>query len=115
MEIAKRKDGDVTTVTLDGHFEAFSLPAVSEEIEHVIDKGARKVCINMKGVSFINSTALGYLVATSKRLQELDGKMVLSEPSEFLDATIRTLELHLLFEIFPTDGDALDHLRSHQG
>ncbi|MBW2282553.1 MAG: STAS domain-containing protein [Deltaproteobacteria bacterium] len=109
MEIHKHTDGGVTFVALEGHFEAFSLPAVSEELGRLIDDGARKLCLNLKGVSFINSTALGYLVATSKKLKELDGELVLSEPSGFLAATIRTLELHLLFEIFPTDAKAKEH------
>jgi len=106
MELERREDGDVTYLTLRGQFETFSLPTVSEEVEHLIDGGARRVCMNFHGVSFINSTALGYLVAIAKRLKDVGGELVFSAPSRFFADTIRTLELHHLFEIFPSDQEA---------
>ena len=106
MELERREDGDVTYLTLRGQFETFSLPTVSEEVEHLIDGGARRVCMNFHGVSFINSTALGYLVDVGKRLEGLGGQLVFSAPSRFFADTIRTLELHHLFEIFPSDREA---------
>ncbi|MHC5032611.1 MAG: STAS domain-containing protein [Planctomycetota bacterium] len=106
MELERREDGDVTFLTLRGQFETFSLPTISEEMEHLIDDGARRVCMNFHGVSFINSTALGYLVAVGKRLKDLGGELVFSSPSRFFADTIRTLELHHLFEIFASDQEA---------
>jgi anti-anti-sigma factor len=106
MELERREDGDVTYLTLRGQFETFSLPTVSEEVEHLIDGGARRVCMNFHGVSFINSTALGYLVELGKRLEDLGGRLVFSAPSRFFANTIRTLELHHVFEIFASDQEA---------
>ena len=106
MDIRHRDEGGVSFLTLDGQFETFSLPTVSQRVERIIDVGGRRVCMNFNGVSFINSTALGYLVEASKKLKDLGGELVFSEPSRFFADTVRTLELHLLFEIFPTDDDA---------
>lgn len=106
MELERRDEGDVTFLTLRGQLETLSLPTVSEEVEHLIQSGARRVCMNFHGVSFINSTALGYLVDVGKRLEELGGELVFSAPSRFFADTIRTLELHHLFEIFASDQEA---------
>lgn len=109
MEVHSRADGDVVVLTLRGHCETDDLPALRAKVDGIIEGGARKLCLNFAGLSFLNSTALGYLVATSKRLRETGGELVFSEPSRFFAATIRTLELHHLFEIFPHDDAALRH------
>lgn len=106
MELEQREDGGVTYLTLRGQFETFSLPTISERVERLVDGGVRRLCMNFHGVSFINSTALGYLVAVSKRLKGLGGELVFSAPSRFFADTVRTLELHHLFEIFPSDQEA---------
>jgi anti-anti-sigma factor len=106
MELERRDEGDATFLTLRGQFETFSLPTVSEEVEHLLAGGTRRICMNFEGVSFINSTALGYLAELGKRLEELGGELVFSAPSRFFADTIRTLELHHLFEIFASDQEA---------
>jgi anti-sigma B factor antagonist len=110
MEMHSRSDGDIVLLALRGHCETDDLPALKAQVDGFIEGGARKLCLNFAGLSFLNSTALGYLVATAKRLGELGGQLVLSEPSRFFAATIRTLELHHIFEIFPHDDAALQHL-----
>ena len=108
-------DSDPVVLTLKGQFEAFSLPTFSAEIEGLIDAGRLRICLDLKHLTFITSTALGYLVSAGKRLAELEGKLVFSEPSRFFRDTARTLELHQLFEIFDRTDDALRHLSAMPG
>ena len=110
MEVHPRIDGDVVVLTLRGQCEQADLPALRAQVDTLVEGGARRFCLNFGGVSFLDSTSLGYLVELGKRLEELDGELVLSEPSSFFAATIRTLELHHIFEIFPHDDAALQHL-----
>lgn len=110
MDIESRTDGDVTFLSLKGQFETVSLPTFRGAVEELLDDGRRRICVNFSGLTFINSTALGYLVEAGKRLKGLDGELVFSEPSTFFAATIRTLELHHLFEVFESDADAASYL-----
>jgi anti-sigma B factor antagonist len=110
MEVHPRTAGDVVVLTLRGQCEQADLPAVRAQVDALVEGGARRLCLNFGGVSFLDSSTIGYLVELGKRLEALDGELVLSEPSKFFAATIRTLELHHLFEIFPHDDAALDHL-----
>ncbi len=114
MEIDERTEGDVTFLALDGQFETFSLPMVSEKVEALLADGGRRICMNCKNLSFITSTALGYLVEAGKRLNDLDGELVFSEPSRFFADTIRMLQLDLLFEIFESDAEAASHFAPNQ-
>jgi anti-anti-sigma factor len=110
MRVARRKAGEVVVLTLDGIFDSDALPAVRRETDEILAAGALKLCVNCSRVSFVNSTALGFLVEIGKRLKELDGELVLSQLSDFFRSAARVLELHLVFEIFETDGEALAYL-----
>jgi anti-anti-sigma factor len=115
MKVSRRKAGDVVVLTLDGIFDSDALPMARRETEEILAAGALKVCINCSRVTFVNSTALGFLVELAKRLKQLDGECVLSQLSDFFRSTARVLELHYIFEIFETDGEALAHLLGDVG
>jgi len=111
MDVRLRTESGVSILSLDGHFETVDLPAFSAQVETLIEEGKYKLCLNFARLEFINSTALGYLVAVGKRLKkELGGEVAFSEPSRFFEATVRTLELHHIFEIFKTDAEAIAYL-----
>lgn len=110
MEIAWEDHDGVTVVRLNGHLETDTLPALRERMTTLVECGARRICLNCKRLSFITSTALGYLIKLNKMLAARGGELAFSEPSDFFAATVRTLELHHLFEIADTDADAIDHL-----
>ena len=107
MMIQRRDNGNLTFLSLEGSFETDSLPTFSEVAEALVAEGGRNICLNFRDVSFINSTALGYLVDVGKRLKALDGELVFSQPSKYFSDTFRTLELHHLFELFESDRDAV--------
>jgi len=105
-----REEAGVTFVTMSGPFETFGLPTFSERVEKILGSGVKKVCMNFRGLTFINSTALGYLITVGKRLREEDGALAFSEPSRVFRSTFMTVGLHHLFELYETDADAIDAL-----
>ena len=110
MKIEDRNEAGVCVVTLSGEMDHENLPEVKEFVDSRIDQGATKLCVNLGGLKFINSSAIGYFVALHKRLNNEGGTLVLSQPSDFLHTAISTLGLDQLFSIFANDGDALKHL-----
>ena len=89
-----------------GQFDTTDVEQFQAHVEEAVDAQHFKIAINLGQMTFINSTALGYLVAIAKRLKDIGGELVFSAPSRFFADTIRTLELHHLFEIFPSDQEA---------
>ena len=110
MKIEDRDEDGVVVVTVEGELDAENLDEARAFIDGRIDQGATKLCINLAGLKFINSSAIGYFVALHKRLNNEGGMLVLSQPSDFLDTTISTLGLDQLFAIFANDEDGLKHL-----
>ena len=115
MKIERRTAGDVTILAFTGEFDAFNLQTVGEGIDTLIQKGSLRLVFNLRLLKFINSSALGYLIKTAKRLRELDGELVLSEPSKFFQTTIKTLGIDQIFKIFPKDEEAVKYFHDASG
>lgn len=109
MKLEKKRYEDVIILRFVGEFDTFNLPLFSERMDRMIDAGNRKFIMNVRLLTFINSTALGYLIKTGKRLKEAGGAMVLAQPSKFVRRTLVTLGLDQVFSVFESDADALVH------
>jgi anti-sigma B factor antagonist len=115
MKIGRKTAGNVTILSFTGEFDAFNLPVISEKLDALIQTGCRRLAFNLRLLKFINSSALGYLIKTAKRLKELDGELVLSEPSKFFQSTIATLGVDQIFRIFPSDEEAVKYFHDRGG
>ncbi len=115
MKIERKTAGNVTILAFTGEFDAFNLPTVGEKIDQLIQKGCTRLAFNLRLLKFINSSALGYLIKTAKRLKELDGELVLCEPSKFFQTTIKTLGIDQIFKIYPKDEEAVKYFHDAGG
>lgn len=115
MKIGRKTAGNVTILAFSGEFDAFNLPVISEKLDALIQTGCTRLVFNLRLLKFINSSALGYLIKTGKRLKELDGELVLSEPSKFFQSTIATLGVDQIFRIFPADEEAVKYFHDLGG
>ncbi len=112
MKVERRRWENVTILSFVGEFDAFNLPTYSQKIDGLIEAGETQMVFNLRLLTFINSSALGYLLKVKKRSQELGGDLVLVQPSKFIKKTLLTLGLQEVFAIYETDEDgALSYLR----
>jgi anti-sigma B factor antagonist len=78
--VEQRGDGSVT-LSVTGEIDVATAPALRERIDGVIEAGVVLV-VDLLGVSFLDSTALGVLIAAHKRCEESGTvlRIVVSEP-----------------------------------
>jgi anti-sigma B factor antagonist len=62
--------GDAHVVTVSGELDVATAPLLRDEISRAVDEGAREIVVDLLQVPFIDSVALGILVAASKRAKE---------------------------------------------
>jgi len=60
-------------------------------------------------VTFITSSALGFLVRTHREFTRLGGEMAIAAPSAYLHRTMMTLGVDRVFPVFDTDEEAIRH------
>ena len=92
---------------LRGEFDTYYCRALQEEIDALLESGVVHVVLNLRLVKFINSTALGAIIKSSKALGAKGGKLVLSRPSPFCRDIIEKVGLNRVVPIFDTDESAI--------
>lgn len=77
-----RRGNDVVVLVAGGEIDFAASPQLKERIDERIDSGITRVVLDMSTVTFIDSTAIGALVSTAMRLNELDGTLAVVCPDD---------------------------------
>ncbi|HEV8565210.1 MAG TPA: STAS domain-containing protein [Actinomycetota bacterium] len=85
-----------TILRVTGELDLFTAPRLREAVVEATEAGVTNVIVNLDGVSFIDSSGLGVLVACLKRLRERDGS--------FAVVAGETSSLHKLLALTGLDG-----------
>ena len=109
MKLDHDRKGDVTILEFTGEFDAFNLLPVSKAIDDMIDRGEAKLVFQLRKLTFLNSSALGYLIKARKKALAAGGDAVLAEPSRFVRKLLATVGLDKLFSIYDDTDGALRH------
>lgn len=107
MKVERNRVQDVTILKFVGEFDAFNLPTYSQKIDALVEAGESSMVFNLRLLTFINSSALGYLLKVQKRCNELGGDLILVQPSKFIRKTLLTLGLQEVFHIYDTEEDGV--------
>ncbi len=108
MKIEREIKGDLALLTLRGEFDSFVVSAFLEEIESLIVNGIKNVALDMRGVKFIMSTAIGAIVKSRKRVKEAGGDLVISQPSPFVRDVLESLGLFKVIKVFEQNEQAIE-------
>ncbi|HEY2565239.1 MAG TPA: STAS domain-containing protein [Acidimicrobiales bacterium] len=107
FEINERVIGGVPVVAVAGEIDVATAPTLAEHLGVHEAGGANVVVVDLLGVSFLDSTALGVLVGSFKRLRDSGGtlKLVIAEPR--ILKVFEITDLVRVFPIFATVDEAL--------
>ena len=90
---------DICTLRLMGEIDLSSSHLLAEAIEFAVLGGSRTVILDFDGVTFINSTGLGAMVAATKRLRTEGGDLVLRRFRGIPASALATTGLDRFFTI----------------
>ena len=107
FEITEQVTGGVPVVSVVGEIDVATAPALREHLAAHEEAGVGAVVVDLLGVSFLDSTALGVLVGSFKRVRESGGdlKLVIAEPR--ILKVFEITDLIRVFPIFSTVDEAL--------
>jgi anti-sigma B factor antagonist len=92
-------------VTLAGEVDLSTAPALRERLASLIDGGASSIVVDLRQVSFMDSTGLGVLMGAHLRVRERAGELRLVAGE---GPVLRVLTLAKLTEVFPVGADLPD-------
>lgn len=95
LDVAEREDHAVLIVN--GEVDVQTAPRFREQLLELVDRGHRRIVVDLDGVQFLDSTGLSALVGALKRLRRQNGHLglVCNQPR-----ILRTLEITGLDKVF---------------
>jgi anti-sigma B factor antagonist len=79
------------------------------EIDRLMAEGRRNVLVDMKSLTWINSTGLGILLAAHATVRRTGGEMKIVHLSDTVENLLAVTKLNRIFEVY---GDEVEALRS---
>lgn len=76
--VQSRAEGAWTVVDVEGEVDLSTASSLRDRIVELVEKGSRQIVINLQGVPFMDSTGLGVLVGSLKRVREREGTLALA-------------------------------------
>ena len=107
MRIEERQDGDVLIVTpAEQALDAYAAASFREHMAACIHNGRRTIVLDLSSVNFLDSTGLGAIVSSLKRLDG-DGIMVICNVGEMVMDVFRLTRMDRVFPIVQSVDAAL--------
>ena len=103
-------DEERHVVAVRGEIDLFTAPELKAALTDAIEEGKTKVVVDLTDTSFLDSTALGVLIGTVKRLRSRDGRLTIVNVDQNIAKTFEITGLDQLFTIRASRDDAIEAL-----
>jgi anti-sigma B factor antagonist len=103
-------DQGVARVQLGGDVDARAAPEMRRRLGQLTQDGESKLLIDLSEALFIDSTALGVLLATVRDLREKRGRLAVFCPDPSMQELFELVGHNLIFPVEDTFEGALRHL-----
>lgn len=103
-------DGAVV-LSVAGELDVAAAPALSEKLNHLIRTGAGDVVVDLRRVSFVDSTGLAVLLNALRRLTRARRRMAVVIGNGAVQRAFEVTRLHWTFDVFDSVDSALERSR----
>lgn len=100
-------DDERHVVAVTGEIDLFTAPELKAALGEAIEAGRRRIVVDLSNTTFLDSTALGVLIGTVKRLRSREGRLTLVNRDSNIAKTFEITGLDQIFTICPTRDEAV--------
>ncbi len=104
---SERRGEGLGIVTLAGEVDIYTAPRFKECLLELLDGGVERLVVDLNGVTFIDSTALGVLIGGVRRVNAASGAMALVVTSRPVERVLSITGLDRVFTIKESLADAI--------
>ena len=109
LNITERRNGSVTVLDLRGNIR---LGEGNIELHNIlrflVEKGERRILLNLENVTYIDSSGLGELVAGYTTLQKNGGELKILRLTQRVHELMVITKLLTVFDVFDNEQEAVD-------
>ena len=100
----------VAILAVGGAIDLFTAPEFKDGLLAVVDRGEKRVVLDLTATSFLDSSALAVLLSARKRLAGHSGRLAIAGLNASLRATFELTGLDQLFTIAASRDEAITAL-----
>jgi anti-sigma B factor antagonist len=94
-------------VSLDGELDLHESPRVKDKLHPALNAQAPSVVIDLREVTYIDSSGLALFIETLQRIQAYGGKLALCGLRPSVQSIFEIARLDQIFKIYPDQASAL--------
>jgi anti-sigma B factor antagonist len=107
LTVNTRKVGeDVRVVSLEGEIDVYTSIQLKQDIAEILSSGTKFLVLNLTKVEYLDSTGLGVLIGTLKKLRENSGNLIIVGPAMRIMRIFEITGLYKIFAIYATEEEA---------
>ncbi len=110
MEVQVEEKGDIVVIRVSGRLDAASSPQLEKKVSSIIDSGHFKLVLNFADVEYLSSAGMRLMLSVSKKLKNLEGKVVACSIHDDVMDVIKMAGFHQVLEIYSTEEECFSHL-----
>ncbi len=110
MELNFKTEGGLTIVALKGRVDAVTAPEFEKKMIEAIEKGDRKILLNMAGLEYISSAGLRSILTIAKRLKAENGEIFFAELKGAVEEVFKISGFNSIFKVFESEKTALENI-----
>jgi len=108
LKASSRQVGEVTVIDLDGRITLSDGSAmVRDLIRENLNKGQKKLVLNLAAISYLDSTGLGELVSGYRFVKSAGGELKLLNLNKKVTDLLQVTKLYTVFDIHNDESQAV--------
>jgi anti-sigma B factor antagonist len=108
LEVTERQAGDVTILDMSGAVRiGEGSVALRDAIRGLADGGKKKIILNLAGVSYVDSTGIGELIANYTTISRQGGQLKLLNLTDRIQNLLVITKLLTVFDSYEDEAEAL--------
>ena len=111
MKVSKRQIANIIVLEIEGEIDAEHSPQFKKTLSKAFEENAKFFILDLKKVSFIDSTGLGILISLMRQLREKQGRLRLTGLQEEVRSIFEITRLFRVFEISQSVDLAIEEIK----
>ena len=112
LDVRERQAGDVTVLDMSGAVRiGQGSVALRDSVRGLIDGGKKKILLNLGGVSYIDSSGIGELIANYTTVSRQGGQLKLLNLTDKIQSLLVITKLLTVFDAYDNEADALNSFK----
>ena len=111
MDIVIEKIVDIEVFRISGKLTINNIDQINNEIKPLLnDQSISKILLNLKNVTFLDSSGIGFLVTSYRTMKRRDAELYFCELNKTVEEIFISSELRNIFTVFESETEAINQV-----